>query len=62
MIIGFVFLVAGYAFHAVDSIVASCCASSWGGNAATVLQLTGTLFVIAGVVILAIGFLKYTRT
>jgi hypothetical protein len=62
MIIGFLFLVAGYAFQASDSVIASSCSSAGCGNTSTVLQLTGTLFVIAGVVILAIGFLKYTRT
>jgi len=62
MIIGFLFLVAGYTFHASDSIIASCCASSWGGNAATVLQVIGILSITLGIVIQAIEFLKYIRT
>jgi uncharacterized membrane protein YidH (DUF202 family) len=62
MVIGFLFLVAGYAFHASDSITASFCASSGCGNAATVQQVIGTLYIIVGIVIQAFGFLKYTRT
>jgi uncharacterized membrane protein YidH (DUF202 family) len=63
MVIGFLFLVAGYAFHASDSITASFCTSpGWCGNVATVRQVIGTLSIIVGIVIQAIGFLKYTRT
>ena len=62
MITGFIFLVAGYTFHTSDSIIASSCASSGCENAANVLQLVGTLSIIVGIVIQAIGFLKYIRT
>jgi hypothetical protein len=59
MIIGFLVLVAGYAFQATVSIIGFSCSGC--GNAGTILQLFGTAIVIMGVVILAIGFLKLIR-
>jgi len=61
MIIGFLVLVAGYAFQAADSILTSSYSSPPYGNAGTVLQLIGTTIVIVGIVILAIGFLRLIR-
>ena len=61
MIIGFLVLVAGYAFQVTDSIITSSYSSPLYGNAGTVLQLIGTTIVIVGIVILAIGFLKLIR-
>jgi Na+-translocating ferredoxin:NAD+ oxidoreductase RnfA subunit len=61
MFIGFLVLVAGYAFQVTESIIASSYSSPLYGNAGTVLQLIGTTFVIVGIVMLAIGFLKFIR-
>lgn len=56
MIVGFLVIVAGWVFQITSSVGAVI-----GGNAGTILQLTGTLSIIVGIVILAIGFFKFTR-
>jgi len=52
MIVGFLAIVAGWIFQ-ITAII--------GGNAGTIFQLTGTLSIIVGIVILSIGFFKFTR-
>jgi len=61
MIIGFLVIVVGWVLQTTDSIISLSCFGAKCGNAGTVLQLIGTVSVIVGVVILAIGFLKFTR-
>ncbi len=61
MIIGFLVLVVGYAIQYAVSVISSSCASGLCGNTGTVLQLIGTTIVILGIVIIAIGFLKFIR-
>jgi hypothetical protein len=61
MIIGLLVLVAGYGLQVIDSIIASSWLSSLYVNAGTLLQLIGTTSVVVGIVILAIGFLKFIR-
>ena len=56
MIVGFLVIVAGWAFQITANIDA---ASS--GNAGTILQLLGTLSIIIGIVILVSGFFKFAR-
>ena len=63
MIIGLLILAAGWGFQTTVSVIGFSCSfsSATCGNAGTVLQLIGTLCVIVGVVILAVGFLKFVR-
>jgi hypothetical protein len=61
MIIGFLVIVVGWVLQTTDSIISLSCFGAACGNAGTVLQLIGTVSVIVGVVILAIGFLKFAR-
>ncbi|TMI07473.1 hypothetical protein E6H34_07735 [Candidatus Bathyarchaeota archaeon] len=61
MISGFLVLVIGYGLQVTDSIIASSYLSSLYGNEGTLLQLVGTSSVVVGIVILAIGFLKFIR-
>jgi MFS superfamily sulfate permease-like transporter len=56
MIIGFLVIVAGWVFQITANIDGAS-----GGNAGTILQLIGTLSIIVGLVILAIGFFRFTR-
>jgi hypothetical protein len=61
MIIGVLVLAGGWVFQTTTSVIGSSRSSALYGNAGTVLQLIGTLTVIAGVVILVIGFLKFVQ-
>jgi hypothetical protein len=61
MIIGFLVLAVGWVFQITISAIGFSRSSAIYGNAGTVLQLIGTLTVIAGVVILVIGFLKFVK-
>ena len=58
LIIGFLVVVIGWVLQTTSSIS---CASAICGNAGTVLQLIATASIIAGLLILAIGFLNFTR-
>jgi hypothetical protein len=53
LIIGFIIFVAGWIFQLADSLIS--------GNAGTVLQLAGTLSIIVGIAITAIGFFEFIR-
>jgi uncharacterized membrane protein YidH (DUF202 family) len=61
MLIGFLVIVLGWVLQTIDSIIRLSCFGATCGNAGTVLQLIGTVSVIVGVVILAIGFVNFTR-
>ena len=61
MIIGFLVLACSMGFQINISVIGFSRSSAVYGNAGTVLQLIGTLTVIAGVVILVIGFLKFVK-
>jgi hypothetical protein len=54
-IIGFLIIVLGWAFQTAAGI------GGGTGNAGTILQLAGTLGIVIGTVLLAIGFFKFVR-
>jgi hypothetical protein len=53
IIIGFSVVVAGLILQTADFVM--------GGNTGTILQLAGTLSIIIGIPLLAIGFLMFIR-
>ena len=63
MIIGFLVIATGWVLQTTVSVISFSCSFSSAacGNAEAILQLIGTLCVIAGVVVLAVGFLKFAR-
>jgi membrane protein implicated in regulation of membrane protease activity len=61
MILGLLVIVAGLFFPGWVAATALETGGGLTGNAGTILQLAGTLSIIVGIVLLAIGFFKFVR-